>query len=106
MAILGTLKVTTPTDREIVMTRLFEASRRVVWEAMTRPELLMRWLFGPPGWSMTFCQNDLTVGAAFRWVWRGPEGREMTMSGENREVVPLEKLLATIPLMKNLDHAA
>ena len=47
----GTLKVTTPSDREIVMTRVFDAPRELVWEAMSRPELLKRWLFGPPGWT-------------------------------------------------------
>ena len=46
-----TLNVTTPSDREIVMTRVVDAPRRLVWEAMTKPGLIKRWLFGPPGWS-------------------------------------------------------
>lgn len=85
----GTLKVTTPTDREIVMTREFDAPRRLVWEAMTRPELIRRWLFAPPGWSMTTCEEDLRVGGEFRWAWNGPDGKPaMAMHGVYREVVP------------------
>ena len=74
MPITRTLTVTTPTDREIVMTRVFAAPRRLVWDAMTKPEVLKRWLFGPPDWSMTVCENELEVDAAFRWEWRGPDG--------------------------------
>ena len=88
MAIAGTLRVTTPTDREIELTRVFCVLCGPVWETMTEPELLKRWLLGPPGWSMMFCQNDLDVGAAFRWGWLGPDGQVMVMRGFNREVVP------------------
>jgi uncharacterized protein YndB with AHSA1/START domain len=84
----ATFKVTTPGDREIVMTRVFDAPCSVVWNAMTKPELLKRWLFGPPGWTMTVCDDDVRVGGAFRWAWRGPEGQEMSMRGVYREVVP------------------
>src|SRR5438045_1684960 len=63
------LNVTTPTDRQIVMTRTFDAPRRLVWEAMSKPELVRRWLLGPPGWTMTVCDDDLRVGGTFRWVW-------------------------------------
>jgi uncharacterized protein YndB with AHSA1/START domain len=91
----GTLKVTTPTDREIVLTRVFDAPRQLVWEAMTRPELLQRWLLGAPGWSMVACENDPQVGGAFRHVWHGPGGTEMAMHGIYREVVPPERLVRT-----------
>jgi uncharacterized protein YndB with AHSA1/START domain len=86
----GTLQVTTPTDREIVMTRVFDAPRHLVWEAFTRPELLKRW-FGPRGWSMTVCEVDLKVGGGFRFVLRSPEGKEMGMRGVYREIVPPER---------------
>lgn len=82
------LSVTTPSDREILMTREFEAPRALVWDAMTRPDLLRRWLFGPPGWSMTTCDSDLRVGGEFRWAWRGPEGQDLVMHGVYREVQP------------------
>jgi uncharacterized protein YndB with AHSA1/START domain len=89
------LKVTTPTDREIVITRDFDAPRTLVWDAMSRPELLKRWLLGPPGWEMTVCEEDARVGGTFRWAWSGPDGASMSMSGVYREVVPPERCVRT-----------
>jgi uncharacterized protein YndB with AHSA1/START domain len=89
------LKVTTPTDREIVITRVFDAPRNLVFDAMAKPELLRRWLLGPPGWSMVVCENDLRVGGAFRHVWRRTDGTEMAMRGVYREVVPPERVVRT-----------
>ena len=89
------LTVTTPTDREIVITREFDAPRELVWETMSRPELLKRWLHGPPGWEMTACEDDARVGGTFRWSWSGPEGAVMSMTGEYREVVPPERCVRT-----------
>jgi uncharacterized protein YndB with AHSA1/START domain len=91
----GALKVTTPSDREIRMTRVFDAPRRLVFEALARPELLQRWLSGPPGWSMVECVNELKVGGAFRHVWRSAEGTEMAMRGVYREIVPPERIVRT-----------
>lgn len=95
MTCAGTLKVTTPTDTEIVITRLFDAPRALVWDAMTNPDRLMRWCSGPPGWSMVACDNDLRVGGGFRCVWRGPGNTEMMMRGIYREVVPPERIVRT-----------
>jgi uncharacterized protein YndB with AHSA1/START domain len=91
----ATLKVTTPTDREILITREFNAPRTLVWDAMSKPELVKQWLFGPDGWTMTVCENDLRVGGTFHWAWRGPDGTEMSMRGVNREVVPPERNVRT-----------
>jgi uncharacterized protein YndB with AHSA1/START domain len=91
----GTLKVTTPTDREIVMTRHFDAPRTLVFDALTKPELLKRWFCGPPGWSLEVCEPALSVGATYRFVWRGPDGTEMGMRGVCREIVPPERIVAT-----------
>jgi uncharacterized protein YndB with AHSA1/START domain len=92
----NTLKVTTPTDREIVMTRVFDAPRHLVFEALTKPELLQRWLLGPPGWSMPVCEVDLRVGGAYRYVWRRDEdGTGMGMGGVFREIEPPARLVAT-----------
>ena len=74
----GTLQVATPTDREIVMTRIFDAPRRLVFDAFTKPELLKRW-FGPRGWSLVVCEIDFKVGGAFRFVLRGPKRTDMGM---------------------------
>ena len=88
------LQVTTPGDREIVMTRLFDAPRSLVYDCYTKPELLKRWLNGPEGWSLAVCDNDLRVGGKFRWVWRGP-GQEMGIGGEYREIVRPERIVRT-----------
>jgi uncharacterized protein YndB with AHSA1/START domain len=91
----GTLTVTTPSDREIVMTRAFDAPRKLVWEALTTPALLKRWLLGPPGWTMTTCEMDLRVGGAYRYEWRKDNGTVMGMGGVLREVVAPERMTAT-----------
>lgn len=86
----GTLTVTTPTDREVAMTRVFDAPRRLVFEAFTEPELLKRW-FGPRGWRLVVCEIDLRVGGGFRFVLRDPGGKEMGMRGVYREITPPER---------------
>ena len=91
----GSLQVTTPSEREIAMTRVFDAPRRLVFDAWTKPELIKRWLGVRGGWSMVVCEVDLKVGGAYRFVWRGPNGNEMGMGGVYREVVPPERLVAT-----------
>ena len=90
----GTLKVSLPTEREVVMTRVFDAPRRLVFDALTKPELLRRW-FGPRGWSLVVCEADLKVGGAWRWVLRGPDGRDMGMRGVYQEITPPERLVST-----------
>ena len=87
---VGTLKVALQGDREIVMTRIFDAPREMVFDAFSKPELLKRW-FGPRGWSLAVCEVDLRVGAGFRFVLQGPDGRQMGMRGVYREIVPPER---------------
>lgn len=89
------LKLTTRGDREIVMTRVFNAPRTLVWDAFNKPELLSRWLIGPPGWTMPVCQLATKVGESYRYVWRGPGGEEMGMGGVLRELVPPSRMVAT-----------
>jgi uncharacterized protein YndB with AHSA1/START domain len=91
----GTFKITTPSDREIVITRVFDTPRRLVWDASTKPELIRRWLVGPPGWVMTTCELDLRVGGRYRWAWRDLEDLEIAMHGVHREIVAPEKLVRT-----------
>ncbi len=90
-----TLKVTTPSDREICMTRTFDAPRRLVFDCWTQPELVKRWLTGPEGWSFSVCEIDLRVGGSYRYVWRNVDGREMGMGGVYREIVPAQRLVST-----------
>ena len=92
---IGKLTLTTPTDREIVMTRVFDAPRDLVYLAMTRPDLMKRWFYGPPGWSLSVCEMDLREGGAYRWVWRHEKGHDMGVGGIYREVVPGVRLVAT-----------
>jgi len=91
----GALKVTTRGDREIVMTRVLNAPRSMVFDAFTKPELVRRWLLGPEGWSMPVCEIDLRVGGKYRYVWRHAKGQEMGMGGEFREIVPPERIVST-----------
>jgi uncharacterized protein YndB with AHSA1/START domain len=91
----GTLTVTTPTDREIALTRVFDAPRHLVFEAYTTPALLKRWLGVHRGWSLAVCDIDLKVGGTYRYVWRDRDGAEMGMRGVFREVVRPERIVAT-----------
>ena len=92
----GNFKLTTRGDREIVLTRDFNAPRRLVFDAFTKPELVKQWLLGPPGWSMPVCEIDLKVGGAYRYVWRqDSDGAEMGMGGVFREIVPQERVVCT-----------
>jgi uncharacterized protein YndB with AHSA1/START domain len=78
------------------MSRDFDAPRRLVFVAFTKPELVKRWLLGPPGWSMPVCEIDLRVGGKYRYVWRrDSDGTDMGMGGVYREIVAPERLVAT-----------
>ncbi len=90
------LKLTTRGDREIVITRAFDAPRKLVFDALTKPELVKQWLLGPDGWSMPVCEIDLKVGGKYRYVWRrDKDGTEMGMGGVYREIVAPERVVAT-----------
>ena len=77
------------------MTRVFDAPRRLVWEAWTNPEHLPHWMLGPSGWTMPVCEIDLRPGGAWHFVWRHADGNEMEMRGVYREVTPPERLVST-----------
>ena len=66
---------------ELVMTRVFDAPRHLVFEALTVPALVKRWMQGPEGWVLAVCEIDLRVGGALRYEWRHEDGRTMGMSG-------------------------
>jgi len=90
------LKVTTSGDRDLVMTRVFAAPRKLVYDAHTKPELVRQWLLGPPGWSMPVCDMDVRVGGKYRWEWRKDlGGTTMGMGGVYREVAAPERLVTT-----------
>jgi uncharacterized protein YndB with AHSA1/START domain len=90
------LKITTPSPREIRITRVFAAPRTLVYRAFTEPALLRRWLFGPNGWSLEVCELDLRPGGKYRYVWhRARDGMRMGASGEFREIAPPARLVST-----------
>jgi uncharacterized protein YndB with AHSA1/START domain len=81
------LHVTTPNDFDVVCTRVFDAPVALVFACHTRPELVRRWLLGPPGWSMPECEIDLRVGGRFRYVWRNDEsGNAFALNGTYRQI--------------------
>jgi uncharacterized protein YndB with AHSA1/START domain len=86
---------TTPSDREIRMTRVFDAPRRLVFEAWTNPKHLPHWMLGPEGWTMPVCEIDLRPGGAWHFVWRRSDGTEMKMRGVYREIAPPERVVNT-----------
>jgi uncharacterized protein YndB with AHSA1/START domain len=94
MTNIGLLEVTTPSDREIAMTRVFNAPARLVFDAWTKPDLIKRWLGVRTGWTMAVCEVDLRVGGKYRFVWRGPD-MTMGMGGLYREVVSPTRLVST-----------
>src|SRR5687768_8262450 len=91
----STFKVTTPSDTEIRMTRLFDAPRRLVFEAMTKPEHVKQW-WGRlgEGYSVPLCEIDLRPGGKWRFVNRHPNG-EAAFHGEYREITPPSRLVFT-----------
>jgi len=92
----GALVVTTPSDREILMTRVFGAPRQLVFDAFTKPDLVRRWLLGPDGWTMPVCEIDLRVGGRYRYVWRNEKsGKEMATGGVFRDVAAPARLVNT-----------
>lgn len=91
----GKLQITTPSDREIAMTRVFDAPREMVFDAWTRPELIRRWLGSFGGWKFEVCDVDLRAGGKYRYVWRGPDGSKLAMGGVYKEVAKPERLVAT-----------
>jgi len=89
-------KVTTPSDCEIQLTRLFDAPRDLLYEAMSRPEHIREW-WGRigEGYSVPVCEVDLRVGGAWRFVNRTPAGQLATFYGVYRELVPPERVVFT-----------
>ena len=91
----NSFKVTTPSDCEITMTRLFDAPRHLVWEAMSKPEHVRRWWGAlDDKHSMSVCEIDFRVGGSWHFVGRGPQG-EYGFHGEYREIAPPERVVFT-----------
>lgn len=67
--------------------RTFKAPRQLVWDAHTKPEMVSKWMLGPPGWTMPVCEMDVRPGGAYRWQrWRSEGGKEFGFFGKFIEV--------------------
>src|SRR5437016_556660 len=83
-------------ERELKVTRVFDAPRRLVFDAFTKPEMIKNWMLGPDGWSMPVCRMDVRPGGAYRWVWqKGADGTQMAVFGEFCGVAAPERLVHT-----------
>jgi uncharacterized protein YndB with AHSA1/START domain len=91
---IGETTFATPSDREVVITRVFDAPREVVFEAMTSPEHVPNW-YGPRGFTLPVCEIDFRPGGAWRYVTRAPDGSEMGMRGVYQEIEPPERIVST-----------
>jgi len=79
--------VATPGDRQVVVKRKFNAPVALVWRCYTEPDLVKRWLLGPPGWSMPVCEIDLKEGGSYTYRWRNEDdGTEFGFTGTFREI--------------------
>ena len=92
---VGVTTLATPSDREVVITRVVDAPRKRVWDAWTKPEHVKNWLTGFEGWTLPVCEIDLRPGGKWHFVWRKSDGAEMEMTGVYREVAPPERLVNT-----------
>ena len=86
--------MTLPSDRQILITREFDAPKELVWKAWTTPELVRRWWHANRG-EMTVCEIDLRVGGSWRYAMVTPDGMEVGFHGEYREIEPFERLVST-----------
>jgi uncharacterized protein YndB with AHSA1/START domain len=86
-------EVTLPSDRDVRVTRTFNAPRQLVWDAHTKPELMRKWL-GYEGWDMPVCDMDVRVGGNYKWQWRSREdGKQFGFIGTFTEVEVPTKLV-------------
>ena len=91
---IGSSATTAPADDELVITRVFDAPRELVWRAWTEPELVKRW-WGPKYFTSPFAEIDLRVGGKYLFCMRGPDGKDYWSTGTYREIAPPEKIVCT-----------
>ena len=90
----NTLTVTTPSDREIEMARVFDAPRDLIWKVITDPAQVPNW-WGPRRFTTVVDTMDVRPGGVWRYLHRGEDGTEYGFNGEYREIVPPEKIVQT-----------
>ncbi len=92
---MNPLTMTTPSEKVVSVTRQFDAPLELVWRAFTEPELVKRWLTGPPGHTMPVCEIDLRSGGNWKYVWKMPGDVLMTAYGKYQEVTLHERIVHT-----------
>jgi uncharacterized protein YndB with AHSA1/START domain len=95
MNLTDTLNITTLSDTEIQMSRTFAAPRELVFQACTDPRYVAQWMLGPEDWTMPVCEVDLRPGGSWHFVWRKGNGKEMSMTGQYKEVEPPARIVLT-----------
>ncbi len=86
--------LTLPKGPELVITRIFDASREQVWQEWTDPDQIKRW-WGPKEFTAPFIELDFRIGGIYLYCMRGPDGKDYWSTGVFREIVPMEKIIAT-----------
>ena len=81
-------------EKQIQVSRSFDAPIEVLWRAWTEPEHFMKW-YGPKGFTTPTCQIDLRVGGRHLWSMQSPDGRQIYYTGVYKEIVPMERLVFT-----------
>lgn len=91
----GVTSYATPTDNQVVVTRVVRAPGKLAFEVFTSSKHLPNWMTGPEGWTMPICEVDLRPGGTWHYVFRKSDGTEMDMRGSFREVKPPERVVST-----------
>lgn len=78
----------------LVIARIFDAPRELVWKAWTEPEHFMKW-WGPKDYTCPFCEVDFRVGGKYLYCMRSPEGKDYWATGIYREIIPMERIVFT-----------
>jgi len=89
------LQIAPSGERSIRITRTFNAPRELVFDAMSRPDMMKQWFHGPKDWRLTFCEIDLRAGGKYRWVCTNGAGEEMGIGGAYIEVKRPERIVST-----------
>ena len=90
---MSKMTLTTEGDQYVLVTRRFAASPEAVYRAHTEPELIKRWMLGPPGWTMPVCINEPHVGGKMRIEWANPQGGGFSLTGENLVLEPFSRIV-------------
>jgi uncharacterized protein YndB with AHSA1/START domain len=90
---MSTMTLVTEGDRYVVVTRRFAAPPKSVYRAHTEPELIQKWLLGPPGWTMPVCISEARPQGKIRYEWSNGKGGGFSLTGEYIELKPYSRIV-------------